>query len=182
MPIYMTQNSIQLTHKRKTTMKKTLLSAAVMLSSGLVLAGSALAASPATSTLNVSATITSDCTVATAPVNFGSVTSGSGAVATGSVDVTCTPATPYTIALDAGGNFNGTNRTIVDGSANSLVYALNDNTTGLPWGDDGTTIAAVSVSDTGTGILQPHIVGATLTGGVVPTGTYTDSVNVTVTY
>ncbi len=162
-------------------MKKILLPTAIMLASGLAVSGTANAAT-AGSTLNVSATITSDCTVATAPVNFGNVVSGSGAAASGNIDVLCTLATPYAIALDAGGSYLAPNRQITDGLGNFLSYTLADNLTSLAWGDDGATITGASVAGTGTGALQSYVVDATLIGANVPTGAYSDTVNVTVTY
>lgn len=161
-------------------MKKYLVPAAMMLSSSLTVVGTAYAAS-ANSTLNVSATITSDCAVSTVAVDFGNVVAGSGAAASGSVDVNCTLATPYTIALDAGANYVAPDRQITDGT-NVLAYTLTDNVSGLAWGDDGTTIADASVADTGTGTLQSHVVDANLIGANVPSGAYSDTVNVTVTY
>lgn len=162
-------------------MKKILLPAAIMLSSGLAVVGSANAATTG-STLDVSANIISACTVGTAPVNFGNVVSGSGATASGSVDVTCSVGVPYTIALDAGGNYLAPDRQIADGLGNFLAYALIDSVSAGAWGDGGTTIADAPVTDTGTGALQNHVVDASLTGAVVPNGAYSDIVNVTVSY
>jgi len=163
--------------KRERTMKKILLSAA-LLSSGLTLVGSANATT-ATSTLDVSANIISACTAATAPVSFGNVVSGSGASASGSVDVTCDAGVPYTIALDVGQYDDGSSRRISDGT-NFLSYTLVDNGTSTDWGD-GTTFGG-TVAGTGTGAAVNHVVDATLTGAAVPNGTYSDTVNVTVTY
>ena len=164
-------------------MNKLLLPAAVMLSSSLAAIGTAHAAN-ATTTLNVSATITSDCAVTTTAVNFGSVSAVAGGSATGSVDVTCNLNTPYTIALDAGANYGGAStRQITDSTSTYfLAYALNDAALSLPWGDGGLTIAGNTVAGSGTGLTVAHSINATLTGGTVPNGTYTDTVNVTVAY
>lgn len=158
-------------------MKKILLPVA-LLSSGLAVVGTANAAT-ATSTLDVSANIISACTTATAPVSFGTVVSGSGASASGSVDVTCDSGVPYTVALDAGQYDDGATRRISDGAANFLSYTLVDGTS-ADWGD-GTTFGG-TVAGTGTGAVVNHVVDATLIGAAVPVGTYSDIVNVTVNY
>lgn len=159
-------------------MKKVLLQVAVGASSVLAMIGTAQGA---TTSFNVGATITATCAASATPVDFGAVVSGNGASTTGSVDVTCTSGTPYTIALDSGQNYDGTDRRIRFGtSSDYLIYTLIDNLSTLPWGDD--TYNGASVSGTGTGGAQSYTVDATLIGAGVPAGYYSDTVTVTVTY
>ncbi|HEY0719612.1 MAG TPA: spore coat U domain-containing protein [Gammaproteobacteria bacterium] len=159
-------------------MKKLLLPATLLLGSGLAVVGTAHAAI-ASGTLNVSANITSDCTVSTSPVDFGTVSGATGASATGSIDVTCSVLTPYTIALDGGANFDGTYRRITDG-VNFMIYQLSDAATSQLWGDN--SILGSTVPGAGTGVAVNYGVSANLWPAVGPSGIYSDIVTVTVTY
>mgnify|MGYP003576107989 CR=1 FL=1 len=105
---------------------------------GSMIAGTALAAlvptaamaDTASSTLGVSATVTENCTVSTAPVAFGSVNtlSGGNVDATGGVTVTCTNGTPWAAAASAGTGSGASmaTRKMVSG-ANTLNYTLYTN-------------------------------------------------------
>ncbi len=174
----------------------------------MMLSNHALAA---TTTAPVSMTVTAgviaSCTIATTPVNFGNSVAFSGyanrPAATGSVDVTCSSALAYTIAIDGGLNSSASGRRMVDstgtltaGSGHALSYRLRqpDNTT--LWGD--CTAAAVCgtwgytsaqvVTSSGTGSLQNHTVNAEIitTGSfglaLALPGVFNDTVNVTVSY
>lgn len=162
-------------------MKKLLLPATLLLASGLAAVGTAHAAT-ANSTLNVSATISSECIVLTTEANFGTVSASVWNYATGTVSVQCTLATPYTIALDAGANYDGTSRNVSNGLGNTLAYDLQESVSLQLWGDGGATNTWAAISGTGTGSLDTRLVEATLYFGTVPAGTYSDTVNVTVTY
>jgi spore coat protein U-like protein len=151
----------------------------------LAMAGISFGAT-ATGTLNVSATVVPTCSVLTTAVNFGAY-DGSYVQTQGDITVTCAQDTPYNIALDAGMNYNVSNggyRTMANGT-NYLNYALWKSTGTEYWGDSdyADTFPATSLADTGNGAAQAHtVIAGIVPGQTVPTGSYTDVVNVTVYY
>jgi spore coat protein U-like protein len=154
----------------------------------LVAAGAQPAfAATTTSTLDVSATVTSNCVVSTSPIAFGNVdvTNGSNVDGTGGISVTCTSGTGWTASADAGG---GTGASLVvrkmsDGT-NLLNYALyTDSGRTSVWGDGagGTT---ATIAGTGNGVAQATTIYGRVPSGQtsLPAGDYDDTVTVTVTY
>ena len=144
-------------------------------------------AATTTGTLDVSATVGATCTVTTSAVAFSTTTAPSAQpVANGSVTVNCPVQTSYSIALDAGQNYNASvGRQLSDGNNNLIGYDLySDPNFSSPWGDDGATVQASSVSDTGDGSDQAHTVyGAlVLPANAYVAGQYDDTVNVAVNY
>ena len=157
---------------------------------GLALA--ALSAQPAyaattSSTLDVSATVTSNCVVSTSPIAFGyvDVTNGANVDGTGGLSVTCTSGTGWSADADACGGTGATLavRKMSDGS-NLLNYALyTDAGRTTIWGDGagGTT---ATISGTGNGVAQASTIYGRVPSGQtsLPAGDYLDTVTVTVTY
>jgi spore coat protein U-like protein len=156
---------------------------------GFVLA--AAAAQPAyaattSSTLDVNATVTSNCDVTTTPIAFGNVdvTSGSDVDGTGGVSVTCTSGTAWSAAADAGAGTGATltDRKMADG-ANLLNYAIyTDGARTSVWGDGVSGTA--TIDGTGTGTAQANTIYGRVPSGQtsLPAGAYDDTVTVTVTY
>jgi spore coat protein U-like protein len=155
------------------------------LAAGALCSGQAAHAATATGVMTVTATVASTCIVGASTLAFGSATSAAiqaGNIdATGTVTVNCTTGSAYTVALDKGA---GTGATIpirkMTSGANLLnysVYVEAGRTT--VWGDaTGTTVAG-----TGTGAAQSiSAYGRIFSGQTVPAASYTDTVNVTVTY
>lgn len=165
-------------------MKKLILSTVVAATAAVGVNGAAQAATTAT-TLDVSASVGTVCSVVTIPVSFGTVDPAAGGTTTGAVDVTCTVGTPYTIALDQGGGYDGSWRTMTDG-VNTLRYGLYDPTGTVEWSDVGygdTYPWGAPVSGTATGATDSIVVNASVLGGqIAPVGIYSDVVNVTVNY
>lgn len=139
-------------------------------------------------TFQVTATISSSCTVSGGALAFGAIDPLAAATpvdATSTLTVTCTNTTPYAVALNAGQNAGGasnfTARTMKSGS-NTLGYQLYlDTGRSTVWGDG--TSSSSTKTGTGTGSAQSLTIYGripTLTG-VVP-GSYTDTVTVTVSY
>lgn len=172
-------------------MKRTIVILALAISAFtfIVLTSGTANALNATSTMAVGATMQGNCSVTTAPVNFGVYTSGQGtdATATGTVNVTCSNLTAYTIDIDSGLNYTATRR--MKGAVNTTSF-LSYN---LYWDPGYGTIAGSTSGGTnsatpypgtiGTGALQPYTIYAKLPFGQVgPSDTYNDTVNVTVTY
>ena len=164
------------------------LSAALLLAAG---SASAQAANPATSTFQVSATVQKNCTVAATNVAFGNYTPTAGAVtANGTVSVSCTKSSTFTVSLNKGTTTGGTiaQRLLSDGAAGDTLQYNLYTTSGFAtvWGD-GTGLS-VTQGGTGTGMSTP--VALTVYGDLpdnaanqaVPPNTYTDMITVSVAY
>ena len=156
----------------------------VALLATMIVAGPAIAAT-ATDSIDVSATVTSNCIVAANPIAFGDVdvTSGSNVDGSGTISVTCTSGTAWAATADAGVGVGATlgARKMTSG-ANLLDYSLyTDSAGGTLWGD-GTTGSAIS--DTGSGSAQSKTFYGRVPSGQasLPSGAYADTVTVTVTY
>jgi spore coat protein U-like protein len=168
-------------------MKKLIIALFVM-ALGVTLGGYAYAAT-ATSTLDVSATVITTCSVATTPIAFPDYDGSAPVYANGDVTVTCTTGAPYNIAIDAGLTYNNSLRHVYDSvSLTQMKYYLYQDAGLLTeWGDSdqaNTYLAGASLADTGSGLAQPHTVYGQLgpTGSQKPAGAYSDVVNVTVYY
>lgn len=152
----------------------------------------ALAAFPAsaattTSSLSVNATVTANCSVSTTAVAFGNVNvlSGTDTDATGGLSVTCTSGTTWSASADVGAGTGASlaSRKMASG-ANQLNYALyTESTRTTIWGD-GLLGATGTFTGIGDGAAQASTIYARVPSGQgsVPTGSYADTVTVTVTY
>jgi spore coat protein U-like protein len=129
------------------------------------------------------AQVYSNCLVSADALNFGS--SGSlvaSLAATGAVTVTCTNSTPYNVGLGIGtGSGASIAARILSSGGNKITYSIyKDAAHSMLWGN---SLGYDTVSATGTGLAQ-----ANTTYGLVPaqstpgTGTYSDTIVVTVTY
>jgi len=140
-------------------------------------AGSAMAASTST-TFTVSATVVASCSVSATNLAFGSYTGSAHVDQTSTVSVTCTNGTDYSVALNDGANASGSTRRMVSSGSNYLSYEM--------YSDAGRTTvwnAAAQVTGTGNGAAQSLTVyGRIPSGQSVPAGSYSDTVQVTVTY
>jgi spore coat protein U-like protein len=139
---------------------------------------SAASAATATTSFAVSATVADSCTVSAAALSFGAYAVASDSAATTTVTATCTNGTTYHVALDDGGNFTTTRR-MTDGTS-FLEYELyTDAGHATRWGSTDTT----DVDGTGDGSAQALTVyGLVPSGQFVTAGSYTDTINITVTY
>ncbi|HET7371067.1 MAG TPA: spore coat U domain-containing protein [Gammaproteobacteria bacterium] len=167
-------------------MNKRLLSL-VIAGAFMVSTASALAAT-ATASLNATATVVDACEVSAAALTFGDVNPLSATAVKSSADitVTCSNGTGYDIGLSVGSGTGATVATrIMTGGANgsdTLNYKLySDDAYSVAWGD---TAATGTVSGTGTGTAQTHIVYGLVPAGqtAATLGDYSDTVTVTVTY
>jgi spore coat protein U-like protein len=149
-------------------------------------------AGTATANLTVQITITAACTINAATLNFGS-NAGTALIASpvsGSttVSVTCTNGSPYSIGMDNGANVSGSQRRMNSG-ANYLNYNLFvDAGHANPWTTAASNSTCTTASDcylgTGSGSAQSvNIYGAVpAVGSAPPTGIYTDTVTMTITF
>lgn len=135
----------------------------------------------ATTTIAVSATVLSFCSISALPLAFGNY-SGSLLSASTTVSVTCTVGTTFNIGIDAGlGTGASVTERKMQSGANTLSYGLYSNagaTTVI-----GSTIGTNTISNTGTGSSQTITVyGQVPAAQAVAPGVYTDTVTVTITY
>lgn len=135
----------------------------------------------------VTATVTGACIVGASALAFPSATSAAIAVgnidATGNVTVNCTTGSHYTVKLGAG---TGTGATMASRKMSSGTQLLSYSayTTAARttvWGDG--TAASTTVTGIGNGANQSIAAyGRIFSGQVVPAATYSDTVEVTVSY
>lgn len=137
--------------------------------------------------MTITATVASTCSVGTSSLAYGSVSSA--AIQAGDIDrngtvtVNCTTGSSYSVALGAGGGTGATfaSRQMTSGSTllNYSMYTTAARTS--VWGDG--TLASATVPGTGSGAGQTITVyGRIFAGQTIPSGAYTDTVAVTVTY
>ena len=141
-------------------------------------------AATATTTLPVSLTITAGCQVTAGAVAFGS-SSGifSSVAANGTLVVICTTATPYTVGLDAGSGIGATTalRKMTGASLATIDYRLYQNS-GLT-ANFGNTPGTDTAAGIGSGTAQTITIYGQVPAQTSPApGSYSDIVNVTLTY
>ena len=152
-----------------------------------VAADSRLSGQSATASLSISATVSKNCTISTAPVAFGaydSVTANATAPldGTGTVIVTCTKGAPAKVGLNAGGNAQGATRRMVGTATEYLTYELyKDAAHAAVWGN-----TAADALDVPAAVNQnPQnftVYGRVLQNQTAAVGAYTDTVVATVNF
>jgi len=144
-------------------------------------------ATSATSNLTVSASVSKNCTISTAPVSFGAYDPvGANATtpldATGKVTVTCTKGAVATVGLGPGSNAQGTTRRMVQSGTVYLTYELyQDAGHTTVWGNTSTDSLPIPAAPN----RNPR--DFTVYGRVTPTqdvtvGNYADTVVATVNF
>jgi spore coat protein U-like protein len=145
------------------------------------------APSPATTTLNVSANVASNCLVTAAPLTFADYDGSAAVDGSADLSVRCSNGTPYTISLGDGANGTIAQRLLSDGT-NDLEYNLYTAAARTTiWGQ---TVGTNTVGGTGQGMsstkANTHTVYGTIANNAAnqdaPVGSYTDTVAVTVAY
>lgn len=159
-----------------------LLSATTM--SAFLCSQSAQAQSPQTGNLGVQITITSECSLGTiSGVNFGSVGLLTDAkTQSGTIGVTCTNGTGYTIELNEGlgsGATEAARKMTKEGGTEMISYSLYSDASHVNvWG-----ASPNGYTGTGTGASQPiNVYGKVPVQTTPPTGIYKDTVVVTLSY
>ena len=148
---------------------------------GLAAAQDASAATLTTS-MAVSATVSSVCTMSTTPLNFGEVALTGATPGTATITVNCTAGGAYTVGIDTGLHNVAAQRNLISGTK-LLAYGLfQDLAAGTVW----TNAGAGLVSGVGNALPQVLTVygqvttgQALVSGGGIP---YTDTVQVTLSY
>lgn len=152
------------------------------------LAAGAASAATDTTTFNVKIVITSSCdihTVAATDVDFGSQPSTATNVDNqGALNLSCTPGTAYTVALDNGQNGTDVNSRKMANGADLVpyqLYRLAARGAGDVWGS--TTGAGGNVlAGSGTGSTVSIPVYGRVPSANFPAGSYNDVITATVTY
>ena len=166
-------------------LKKRLIGTA--LAAGLVAASAVLPqagpaeAATATSSILVTATVLSTCTVTASPLAFGNYL-GVQLDASTTLVVNCNPGTAYTVALGPGNGSGATAaaRQMQGLSGATLTYALyQDASRTTVWGD---TTGANTLAGTGGLVPTTVTVYGRIPAQAVPSGAYTDTVAVTLAY
>lgn len=151
-----------------------------------LLAAAVLDARPAaggtdTGTLNVTATVTSNCALSGGTLAFGTYVSGqtTNLDVQGSINYVNCPAGVLTFELDNGVNASGGQRRMKSGS-NYLNYQIfKTSARNSNWGT-GTDAVQVQVLQAGNGTVAVY--GRIPAGQSVPPGSYTDTVTITLTF
>lgn len=134
-------------------------------------------------TMAVTATVLTACTVAATPLAFGNYDPTAGNTdATATVTVICTGGTPYNLQMSQGTNgVSVSNRRLLSGVSDYLSYALyRDASRTQNWGE---TNGTDTVSDTGVISGNTHTVyGRIASGSSAVAGAYADTITVTVSY
>lgn len=136
-------------------------------------------AATTSTTFAVTATVTATCLVTALPLVFGNY-AGNQLDGTSTITVTCTSLTHYDVGLNNGANASGTQRRMLSGGdyLNYELYTASGRT--IRWDDIGGTTV---VSGDGTGLPQTLTVyGRIPANQNPPTGVYTDTINVTLSY
>ena len=161
------------------------------LTAGVMSAGVANAVTVSGGTITVTATVNSTCSATSTNLTFPGYTPGSGAkTGTATVNVKCTKNTGFAVALDKGVAGTFTTRLMSNG-ANTLEYNLYTTAAATTIFGDGTGSglgATATVPGTGTGVS--NTIPITVFGSLPDSannqlalpGTYTDTINVTVSY
>jgi len=156
--------------------------AATVLAAALVSAPTPAFATTATTTIAVSTTVTNSCTLTAGTLTFAAYT---GVVdnSTGTFTVNCTNNGDYVIALNAGLGTGASfaTRYMMNGTykLGYNIYTTAGDTT--VWGDGSGTTA--TVPGVGTGAVQTvSVYGQIPAGEAAISGSYVDTITVTVTY
>ncbi|QQR88797.1 MAG: spore coat protein U domain-containing protein [Myxococcales bacterium] len=149
-------------------------------------------AQTATSSFTVTATVSSNCTISTVGITFGSydpvVANATNPLdSNGTVTVACTAGASTTVGMDQGSFPTGTSTAAaparqMDSGTAQLSYALyQDAARTTVWGDVGTP-SVVTYNSTSTTPTTINIYGRIPGGQDADTGTYTDTVTATVSF
>jgi spore coat protein U-like protein len=142
--------------------------------------------STSTGTLSVTASVASVCLISNSTLAFGSYdpTSATPLNVATTLTLTCTLGTPYNIGMGVGGGAGATTTLrVLTSGGNTLGYKLfRDSGRTLNWGN---TVGTDTLSGTSSGSTLANTInvyGEIPANEAAATGSYTDSVTVTVTY
>ncbi len=144
----------------------------------------------ATSTIMVSVTLSTACSVSANPLSFGTYQPGQGSMsASTTLAVSCTKGAPFSVALNAGTGGGTVTQRLMSFGASKLQYNLYTSAAHTTvWGDG--TQSTATVSAVGRGLMSGAAITQTVYGQLpdspanvdLAPGLYTDTITVTVTY
>ena len=152
-----------------------------------VVADRGLSGQSASASLTVSASVTKNCTITTAPVAFGnydSVTANATAPldGVGTVTVKCTKGAAAKVGLNTGSNEQGTTRRMAGATAEYLSYELyKDSAHATIWGNAADTALDIPAAPNQTP-RNFTVYGRVAQAQEAAVGTYTDTVVATVNF
>ena len=139
------------------------------------------------SSLTVTASVSKNCTITTAPVDFGAydpVTANATAPldGIGTVTITCTKGAEAKVGLGSGSNAQGATRRMSQGATDYLIYELyKDASHATVWGDTPDTALDIPVAPNRN--PRPFTVyGRVAAAQDAAVGSYTDTVLATVNF
>lgn len=146
---------------------------------GLLCAASAPAlAETATATISVTTSVLPACSVSGAAVAFGTYVPMSIASQQANVTLNCSTGVDYAVALDEGGQGDGSTRRMARGDGATIAYDLyRDAAHQQRWAS-----GSAGATGTGSGSAQSFPVYARILPTSAPAGTYSDNVTILVTY
>jgi len=137
----------------------------------------------ASGSASVTATVSSNCTLGSTAISFGSPgVLSSNTDAQGTLSIQCTSGLPYAVSLNGGtsGATNPTQRRMRFSGASVFYGLYRDAARSLPW---GSTAGVDTLSGTGTGLAQTlNVYGRVAPQTTPKPGTYSDTIIATVTY
>jgi spore coat protein U-like protein len=150
----------------------------------ILILGSAPSQMATTSTtLTVTATVSANCSVAAGTLAFGAYNpiSSANVDQSGTFQLTCTKGTTATIGLDLGGHASGATRRMSNGT-DLLAYEIyQDSGRTTVWGSSGGALLSVAAAPSNA--AQTITAYGRISGSQdVGTGSYSDTVTVTVTF
>jgi spore coat protein U-like protein len=155
----------------------------------MIASGSAAAAETKTTTFGVSAVVNPNCIVSATALNFGGYDGTTAKTGTSGISVRCSTGTTFSVGLSAGGG-TFAQRLLSNSGSNKLQYNLF--TAAGPaapiWGDG--TNSTITMPGLGAGMSSGSAVPFTVYGELpdnafnqgAPSGNYSDTITVTVTY
>jgi spore coat protein U-like protein len=144
-------------------------------------------AASASTSLSVTAAVSTNCTIGTAALAFGSydpvvANAAANLDATGTVTITCTKGAATTIGLNLGSNASGTTRRLTDGASNYLTYEMySDSGRTTVWGNAGAALVTPAVAPS-KAARNFTVYGRVTSNQDVPAGNYADTVTATVNF
>jgi len=140
----------------------------------------------ASASLSVSAIVSKNCTITTAPVVFGNYSVTANATApldgAGTVTVACTKGAPVKVGLDSGSHAQGATRRMGLGTNGYLTYELYQDTAhAIVWGDTADTVLDIPAAPD----QNPRnfsVYGRVAPAQTAGAGNYTDTVTATVNF
>ena len=153
----------------------------------VLVAQSRLSGQSASASLQVSASVSKNCTITTAPVTFGAydpVAANATAPldSTGSVTIICTKGAVATVGLSVGSNAQGSTRRMSQGATAYLTYELyKDGSHSTVWGDTIDTALDIPAAPNRNPRAFP-VYGRVAAAQDATVGNYTDTVVATVNF